>query len=344
MKAYFDKINFESFISQRSTDTYKFERCNDMIKRHLDVRLNMSLEEFKSSPLCVSWLTTMTDGAKRFPQPSPNDFNFKPIKDVGSFIDGVSKDEYSAIYLLDDAKVDEVIHNGNFLVGKKGEELEVLYKLIIDEDTNFIASLPPKTHFVGTKDWAPLDNYVRPCSDIIIRDAFLLFNDRLRPYKKNIYSLIQKLSSGIKDTNLNIVIICMKQNTDTSRFEPDWDRIRKEIKDILKKEKNIDAKITYVVANQKKDVGHDRTIFTNYIHYMPNDCLGNFYGVNGDYSSESDQFTINCIATEKNYREAFDFLDRMQGLIYDIMMGNIQGGEVKEDPAGGSLSNYLTFQ
>ena len=121
MKAYFDKINFESFISLRSTDTYKFERCNDMIKRHLDVRLNMSLEEFKSSPLCVSWLTTMTDGAKRFPQPRPNDFNFKPIKDVSSFIDGFSKDDYSAIYLLDDTKVDEVINVFKSYISRVGE-------------------------------------------------------------------------------------------------------------------------------------------------------------------------------------------------------------------------------
>lgn len=343
MKAYFDKINFESFILQRSKDTYKFERCNDMIKRHLDVRLNMSLDEFKSSPLCVSWLTTMTDGAKQFPKTSPKDFQFKPIKNASSFTSGFSKDDYSAIYLIDDINVDEVINKGNLLIGKKGSEIDVLYKLIIDEDTLFIASLPPKKHFVGTKDWTPLDKYIFPCSDIIIRDAFLLFNNKFRPYKNNIYSLIRKLSSDIKDTHLNIVIVCMKRNTDSGRFEPDWDTIRTEIKDILKNERNIDAKITYVVADRKSDIGHDRTIFTNYVHYMPHDCLGNFYGLHGEYSSESDQFDLRSIVTERLYNEAFEFIDRMQGLIYDIMMGKILGGEIKEDPERGTLSNYLNF-
>lgn len=343
MKAYFDKSNFESFIIQRPKDIRRFEICNDMIKRHLDVKLNMTLADFQSSQLCVSWLTTMTDGARKFPKPCPEEFSFSRDGNIETFTDGFSKEDFSSVFLLDDTKVDDLKSKGNLLVGKKGEELDLLERLIVDEDNNFITSLPPKEYFVGSRDWSPLNPYVRPCTDIIIRDAFLLFNDRLHPYSKNLYSLLLKLTEGISDTTICIVIVCMKQNTDANHYEPDWAKVRSNIKKLLKDQRNIEAKITYIVADLKKEIGHDRTIFTNYIHYMPNDCIGNFYGLNGDYSSESDQFDLRCIATEKLYKEAFGFIQKIQGLIYEIMIGNVQGGEIKEDPSGGLLSNYLIF-
>ena len=62
MRVYFDRANFESFISQRSKDEARFELCNDMLKKQMDVFLNMNMAEFQTSPLCVSWLTTMTSG------------------------------------------------------------------------------------------------------------------------------------------------------------------------------------------------------------------------------------------------------------------------------------------
>ena len=343
MKAYFDKVNFESFIRQRANNQSKFDRCNEMIKRHLDVLLNMTLEEFEASPLCLSWLTTMTDGAKQFPKPNPEAFNEIFDENNDASLDGFDRHNYSSIYLLDNEKAKSLSKKVTLLVGDEGSEIEILDSLFIDEDTNFVTSLPPRRYFKDSRNWQPLNDYIFPCSDIIIRDAFLLFNNRLHPYSKNIYELLLKLSQKAKNDKVNIVIVCMKRNTDASHFEPNWEDIRNHIKRLLKSELNIEANVTYIVANQKKDIGHDRTIFTNYVHYMPHDSIGNFYGLNGEYSSESEQFDLRSIVSNNLYTEAFDFVDKLQGLIYDIMKGKIDGGEIKEDPSGGVLSNYLTF-
>ena len=343
MKAYFDKVNFESFILQRPKNQTKFERCNDMVKRHLDVLLNMTMEEFQASPLCLSWLTTMTDGAKQFPKPNPEAFNEIFDENNDASLDGFDRHNYSSIYLLDNEKAKSLSKKVTLLVGDEGSEIEILDSLFIDEDTNFVKSLPPRKYFEGSRDWQPLNDYVFPCSDIIIRDAFLLFNNRLHPYTKNIYSLLLKLTQKAKNDKVNIVIVCMKRNTDASQFEPNWDDIRNHIKSLLKSVHNIEANVTYIVADKKENIGHDRTVFTNYVHYMPHDSIGNFYGLNGEYSSKSEQFGLRSIVSKNLYTEAFDFVEIIQGLIYDIMMGKIQGGEVKEDPSGGVLSNYLTF-
>lgn len=332
MRVYFDRANFESFISQRSKDEARFELCNDMLKKQMDVFLNMNMAEFQTSPLCVSWLTTMTSGAKKFPDCNPEVFSFEPITDSDSFVSDLDKEEHSSIFLLDDEKINEVSFGKGVMAGIIGNEIEVLSKLIIDEDTKYISSLTDR-HFRATNNWSPLIPYIRPCTDIIIRDAFILLNQRNHRYENNIYSLILKLASELKDSKLNIVIVCLRFNpNEANQIEPGWDDIRLNIKQILKTRNNVDASVTYIIANKKKSIKHDRTIFTNYIRYLPDDSLGNFYDNRGAFSSESDQFHIHSMAKSSLYDDAINFIDKIQSLIYDIYRGNVDGGEIKKDP------------
>ncbi|MCF0224501.1 MAG: hypothetical protein HUK20_09535 [Fibrobacter sp.] len=260
------------------------------------------------------------------------------------YLDGFSQDNYSSVYLLSNDRVQSLSSKVSLLVGNEGSEIDILDSLYIDEDTNFIKSLPPLQHFNGSHDWEPLSDYVFPCSDIIIRDAYLLVNKKLHPYDKNIYSLLLKLTQKVKNDKVNIVIICLRHGSSSEKNEPQWDDIRNEIKSLLKSVNNVEAKVTYVVIEKKRDIGHDRTVFTNYVHYMPHDSIGNFYGRDGSYTSESEQFGLRSIVPESLYTEAFDFVKIMQGLIYEILIEGEKVGEIKEDPSGGVLSNYLKFE
>ena len=40
----------------------EFEKCNLMLKKHFDMHLNLSKDDFAQSELCMSWANTLLDG------------------------------------------------------------------------------------------------------------------------------------------------------------------------------------------------------------------------------------------------------------------------------------------
>lgn len=342
MKAYFDLANIESFLSSRDDNPEKFEACNNMLKNHLDVRLNIYFEDFAASDLCLSWVTRLMEEGKNLPKCIVNNTEItpeRPIQLQQDFLKSNNIEDHSSLYFVDE-DVDAIETHGNYIISNVGNEIATLYKLLFEECTQTIKSLPIRQHFSTSKLWDALEKYTLPCSDIIIVDSYILCNKRL--YTNNLYSFTKKITKNVMYSHLNIVIFSLKTtHTRTSSFEPDWDKIRLELKKELQT-KDIEANITFVSPETERDFGeHDRTVFTNYIQYIPHACL-NFYNTSGDFTSTGRYFHIHSLAAKDNYEATLAFIHDMQCIVNKINSGEIHGAINKDSSI--VLSNYLTFQ
>lgn len=343
MRLYIDKNNIESFIRSINSMPAEFEKCNLMLKKHFDMHLNLSKDDFAQSELCMSWANTLLDGRGKniihFDAPNKV-FPQRPI-DSTTFGGGFDEQQNCSVYLLEDYSVASTLEaKGNYLVGEVGKEINTLLQLIIgDEDELYTLSLPIRQHF-SEGSWSGLSDAVLPCTDIIITDGYILSNPSL--YKTNLVPLIKKLTTRVTYTRINIVIFCLRSTKDTKGNEhiPDWSNIRLLIKNELIAE-GIDAYITFVVSDSTRDFKeHDRTIFTNYLYYASGATM-NFYDKNGIFTSDGRHFTVHSQAKETYFVEAHNFLQDMQSLIIDII-NKKKKGLINKDNAQ-KLSNFLHF-
>lgn len=342
MKAYFDLANIESFLLSRDDNPEKFELCNNLLKKQLDVRLNFDFDKFAASELCMTWVTRLMEDGLKTPKCITKEDEIKPARPIKlkqDFIISNDIHDHSSIYFLDE-DVEILESRGNYIIVGVGNEVTTLYKMFFDDCSQAIKSLPTRKHFNTNNVWNALVNYAYPCTDIIIADAYILCNKYL--FANNLYAFVKTIASKIVYSHLNIIIFSLREtHTKNGVFEPDWQIIRSELKAELQKN-DIDANITFVSPETEKDFKeHDRTVFTNYMQYLPGACL-NFYNATGDFTSNGRHFHVHSLAGEDNYEEACYFINDMQQLINEINAGSIPGCINKDN--GSILSNYLTFQ
>lgn len=344
MRLYIDKRNIESLMKSASSDPVRFDACNMMLKKHFDMRLNLTLHDFSSSELCMMWSNTLLDGRGanniHFCSDSNPVFPPRPI-DTASFDQNFDAEESSSVFLLDENEVLELAHKGNFLIAGPGEELDTLSRLMIgDEDNRYIQSLPIKTHF-SDGNWSGLDNAVLPCSDIIISDSYILSNKKL--LNNNLISLLMELTERVRNSAVNIIIFSLKETEDHehNKIEPEWASVRHYIKKALK-DIGIDARVTFVAPASETEFGeHDRTAFTNYLYYMPGATL-NFYNSRGALTTRGRHFHVQSSAHSEFYQEAVSFIADMQKIVDEIHNGT-KAGIIEKDVAL-KLSNVLNIQ
>lgn len=338
MNVYVDKKNLESFIF--SADNEYFEGCNRMLKKYLNVHINMSVEEFAQSAACMAWAKTLLAGRGE----RNNAFDFRTEDSIfqerpilKELIERFDKEKCSSIYLLDDPYVNEIREKGN-LIASGEKEVETLHRLQIGEEEEqcYIRSMNLESDF--RMKWEGIDCIALPCSDIIICDPYILSNQWL--YEKNLYALLRRMAKGLHNTRLRIVIISLKETQNGKKSDSlNYNKIRKMIKKLLK-DKTIDAQVSFVLPLSSKDFGeHDRTILTNYVLYNSGATL-NFYNSKGQLTTNGRYFTAYSLAFPKHEQMASDFLKDMQQLIYDIQKGEKQG-EILSD--GENPSNLLSF-
>lgn len=348
MEIYFDISNLESYIKTYYSDKAYFAEHNKMLTKHLDVFLNMSFEQIKSSMICLEWVKEIMQNGKNLPKcignaqfpPRP-----LPLRDTGH-LDIASK-KHSAVYCLDCEEVPELREKGNYLVGSIGEECDVIGSLLFDDD-QYSKSLPTRRHFSRGLPWSALFNYTLPCTDLIITDSYVLCNEYI--YSNNILPFIDQMLDRLRDTHVNIVLFGLEGFNSKKKdsngmpiyITPKWEDIRARIKARLIP-KNITANISFVVLKDESNFKqHDRHIFANYIYYTPGACL-NFYNNADEFTSNGDSFTLLSLAKKDHYEEAFDFIDYMQLIINEIRSDARSGQVIAEPNPISNLSNYLTF-
>lgn len=345
MKLYIDKKNIESFVLSAKTSIQEFNLCNNMLKKHFDMHLNVSKEEFFDSPLCMAWSNSLLEGCgegKRdiihFDGPN-NIFPHRPINPT-YFSNGFDMEQHMAVYLLDDKDVSPLREHGNYIVGGVGYETETLHQLIIgDEDQLYTQELPLKKHF-SQGNWEGLNESILPCSDIIISDPYILSNKSL--YSTNLIPLLQKISQQVVYTSVNIVIFCLSSTTDKKGnvYAPIWSDVRNLIKDKLN-QVDIEANVTFVAAATEKDFGeHDRTLCTNYMLYTPGKGF-NIYDTQGKLTENGRYFHVHSSAKSEHFSDVLNYIADMQSLIDDIENSR-KTGIIEKDSAP-KLSNFLHF-
>lgn len=342
MRLYVDKKNIESLMMSAASDQARFEACNMMLKKHFDMRLNFTLQDFSRSELCMMWGNTLLDGRGinhiNFSSDSNPVFPPRPL-DVNSFDKNFVAEDSSSVYLLDEKEVSTISNKGNYLIAGIGDELNTLSKLMIgDEDNKYTQSLPLRTQFVSG-NWGALDNFILPCSDIIISDSYILSNQNL--IANNLISLLIKLTGRINNSSVNIVIFCLKEiRCRQNMIEPNWSSIRSQIKERLN-DIGIVSNITFVALQDEREFGeHDRTAWSNYLLYIPGTTF-NFYNQQGVLTTRGRYFHVHSSAYTEYYNEASDYIADMQKIIDDIDSG-IKSGMIEKDSAN-ELSRILTI-
>lgn len=329
MEVYIDKANLESFISFGSHKM--FTDCSRMLKNKFKLKFNFNKEEIKGHADILKWITTMTDGVKEGVLFSDELFPSRPLK--SNMHIGFNQNQLSAVYMLDDEKVDLVKNKGCFLIASVGEEINVLSHLII-KDSDY--SFDKKIRLSDMGNWSVFNDHISPCSDIIIIDKYILCDETI--YEHNIYSLINTLISPIGESKINIAIVTSGSHytpqTKTT-FTPNWIAIKTKIKSNVKNKTKIDPNVTFVLS--PNDIAeHDRTIFTNYRRIYSGDTF-NYFDCEGRIISKGKEVHLCSMADIDNYNLGMELISDVQKLVISIK------GRNPDLIIGDEKSNYLKF-
>lgn len=332
MEVYIDKTNLKSMIASGSHPM--FRDSMRMLKHKFDIKFNFdksAISKEQDSDI-RQWMTTMVDGA------GSNNISYlaclfpeRPLKSNMQI--SFSKEQLSALYLLDDEKVEQIKKMGCFLIASLGEEIDILSHLIIvGSDYSF----DKKIRLQDMTSWCDFNDHISPCSDIIFIDQYILCDQGICQY--NIYSLLKTLVRYVK-AKINIVIITKRTLYDKKTkmsFEPNWEEIKKEIKNTVYTITAVKPNVTFVLP--PTDIGeHDRTIFTNYRRIYSGDTF-NYFDSSGNIISKGKEVHLCSMADKDNYEMGFSLLNDVQDIISNSLARN------SDLILGDKKSNYLNFE
>lgn len=331
MRVYFDKKNIESFIA--SSNHSEFQDCLRMIKSQCDIYFTFP-KEILSNPPYNLFLNLLSSG-RSLSSLRPQFIDLFPPRPLKSNIHkDFNRDELTAVYLLDDDKIETVKRSGTILIGAPGEEIDTLSNLFYD-DYQFTKSYTPK---VDMPKWDALLPTVLPCSDIIIVDRYLFSNKELLDF--NIHYLLSILGGKQENRKYNIVIFTSMQqeisvNGRKCYFTPDWYKIKNDIKTYLKKENGSASNVTIITL--RRLIEHDRTIFTNYNNSFSGDSF-TYYDSNGDLITASRNYSVHSHGSRDNLKKGYYFIEDMQ-----VIINNMVFPRDNELLIGDKKSNFLKF-
>jgi len=334
MRAYIDYQNILSFFG--SNNNPLFGDCLRMLKSQCDLYFNFPKEVLLQDQDLQAIFVQLTSGSKNAPKPRFLDTSFpsRPLKSNAQN-ELMSREELTAVYLLDDDKVQNFKDKGGIIVAGKGQEVDTLSLLFFD-DYQFSKSYAPKKEM---PTWQALEPTVRPCTDIIITDRYLFSSTELLDY--NIHSYLSVLGGKYHNKKVNVVIFtCLSQSFKgedgkTHTFIPDWEKLKTELKSNLKGALGSSPNVTIVALRKVEE--HDRTIFTNYNNSYSGDSLI-YYDSNWNYISNGRHYTIHSHGLRENLSRGFYFIDNMQSIL-----SGLTSARDKECIYGDKKSNFLKF-
>lgn len=337
MRVYFDRANLLSFFACKEKDIDFFEDCLRMLRSQCDMIFNFPKSLLLQDKDLQEAFTQFNDGCKGhsfhhkfFESPFPS----RPLN-PNVHKQMVSREDLTAIYLIDDEKSDMVKHKGCILIGNKGEEIEILSKLYF-EHFQFTKAFTPEHDM---PNWNILEPVALPCTDIIITDKFLFSSPELLDY--NLHSYLSVLVGKYEHKKMNIIIFtCFKQKIKGAdgkiiEWSPDWNTIKSNLKSKIKKDLHATPNVT-IVALQSIDE-HDRTIFTNYNNSASGDSL-TYYDSHWNLISNVRYFTVYSHGLRDNLSMGFYYIDDMQGIL-----DNMTSVKDKEKIYGDKICNFLKF-
>lgn len=319
MRVYIDRENLISFMKSPKDRSYR--KCDQFLTEELDVHYNFTKESTKDDESLMSWVTHIAQGVQgehKFIEKKseifPNRYKLKE-NFVNKDIEGLS-----SVYLLNEPKVcDAVATRCNVLIGKVGEEIDVLSQLdIYKEDiVEKITSWP---------DFC----IKRPLTDIVMSDTYY-FKNRVQ-YDMDDHSFLKTI---LPDTEVehpvHIVIFTQTGNVGLDfnlRFE------QSKMETALKELTHCDNSTVTLVVSAKR---HARYAMTNY-YRIKNDGVFNLLAYDPDKKDNS----IEIVPHAKRMNETVTrkLLDKAQEILND---GNTSIYSSKKSGINLNRSNILHF-
>ena len=266
-------------------------------------------EQSDENELIKDWLKICNEGVSKGQWSWGNIFPPRPIKSNTPKL--FTPTQHSAVYLINDDKIDLLKSKGQYLIARAGEEIDVLSRLWMD-DRQYVKNI-----FNELNDWSDLSPYVLPCSDIILIDQFILSD--INMLESNFYKLLEILCKDVCGSRMNIVLF--SRNKDALGIEPDWKTIAKEIKNRVETITQFKPYVTIVTGSRDKLGEHDRTIFTNYMFLDSGDSF-NYFNSTGEKITKGRYFRVNSMASKANMEAAREFIKDMQNLYDSIKKSN----------------------
>lgn len=326
MRAYIDKSNLLSFVESKEHPLYG--DCLRMLKSQFDLHFNFPRSSLSVCEELRSIIPLLTSGSKDAPMPVFNEqlFPSRPLK--SNFYTDLTTQDLTAVYLLDDEKIDGAKSKGHILIGCKGEEVDVLSKLFFEE-YQYTKSFNPRTDM---PNWGALKPTVLPCTDIILADRYVFSDENL--LKCNLCELLSEIGGRIKEKKINIVIFTNQEYTNAGkRYTHDLEKLKNEIRQHLKNVFEATPNIT-IVSRCKF---HDRMIFTNYNHSCSGDSL-TYYDSKGNIITNCSNYAVHSHGLRENLKRGFNLIAEMQTEINELTSLSD-----KECIIGDRKSNFLSF-
>ena len=331
MRVYFDKKNIASFFA--SSAHTAFQDCLRMIKSQCDIYFTFPKEIFANPPYNLI-LNQLSSGRSNSSKPQfIGLFPPRPLK--SNIHKDFDRDELTAVYLIEDEKIDTVKRVGAVLIGAPGEEVDTLSNLFYD-DYQYTTSFTPKKDMPS---WDVLSSIIQPCSDIIIIDRFLFAEQELIEY--NLHSFLKAISNNSVEKKFNLVIFTdpvqqIKVNGRIETFKPDWSKMRSDIISYFKKIDKRSAINVTIIAS--REIGeHDRSIFMNYANHSSGDSL-NYYDSQGRIITNGRHYTIYSHGLRQNLDNGYCIIEDMQKVI-----NKISAPQKKDAIFGDKQCNFLKF-
>lgn len=331
MQVFIDKENAISLAKSRKLGAAKYDNCMRLLKYHGDLIFHFPKDELKTSEDLMDWIKIFTDGIQgeeaQWGKPL---FPPRPLK--ANLYKGMSIEQLSSTYLVDDEKAEMVYNRRVIQLSPLGKEIDVLSNLILTEDGQYTHTLEPQ-HMSG---WQDLNGHQSPLSDIIMVDQYIFSDENV--VESNFNALLSQICSIAPGTKINIVLftlpdIYIKETKVT--VTPDFEKLKNGIEQTLKTKYDISASVTFVLSHELEE--HDRTLFTNMKYYVSGDSY-NYFDSQNKVITKGRYLHIHSMASRTNYNIGIGFVHDMQNIIEKVEKLN-NNDLIK----GKKESNYLHF-
>jgi hypothetical protein len=327
MDLFIDKDNIDSIIGNRNH--FLYSDCLKTMQKQLNVYFNFKKEVLLQNESLMAWFKFFTSGVGKNNKFVFNETIFpdRPLK--SNSYNAFDKEQLSAIYLINDERIQILKDKGAILIGAPGEEFDVFnHVFLFQEDYKF-----EKKFKIGGEEfskWKDLENFTISLTDILFIDSFILSNETILDI--NFIPYLKVIASKAR-CKLNLVLYVNHDYVSIS-----YQELSAKIRQAVESVTGVKPNFTLVKIRDQRGISsfaeHDRTIFTNYIRIYSGDTF-NYFKSNGQKLTKGREIHYSSLADTANHKLALE-------LIYDIQ-NNLDrlSADVAE---GDKKSNFLNFK
>jgi len=230
-----------------SKEDPRFFECFHFIRKNFDICYNLSKEDITTDARLMYWFKNFATGTGTCRYEYHGTSDARPQRPLASNFYKTERSLRSSVFLVDDdSKCDFISQKNCIAIGKVGQELSVIERLIIDDKESLA---------VDVRSWSEYCPEL-PLSDIVICDNYYFSSKRV--YLQNNNDIIKALVK-VQQSAVNLVLIVKDNEIDN---ELNLVTLQLELKNLLKDlTGSKDSTVTIITTY----AAHDRYAITNYM-------------------------------------------------------------------------------